>query len=150
MLTCNIRKPKDFGLNCFFSSFLLFSSKRKWSNCRKPLLMPPEPLVVMVHVPRNNSFPISLNGKAHDTAVVLAWLGSQMNDPGTLSVPGIWLVYTFFLLWEQFYPTIFGERPNHQNSIRYLVRGIHSLSWPSILCIVQTFCSGSCGSLGYL
>lgn len=38
---------------------------------------------------RNNSFPISLNGKAHDTAVVLAWLQDEMAAPSCLSVPGI-------------------------------------------------------------
>ena len=47
------------------------------------------PLVLTPH-PRNNSFPISLNGKAHDTAVVLGWLEFEMSTGNALlSVPDV-------------------------------------------------------------
>ncbi len=40
--------------------------------------------------PRNNSFPVSLNGKAYDTAVVLAWLEAAMAGPHAASVTGFY------------------------------------------------------------
>ena len=42
---------------------------------------------LMVANPRNNSFPVSLGGKANDTAVTLAWLQHAMMPVCSCSVP---------------------------------------------------------------